>query len=69
MAYCQRRATLYGWENNTKLFIKDLSGNYGGRFYDRGLFRMHTHSMDMEYQLDMLTYQFSFFDEYEWTIK
>jgi len=25
--------------------------------------------MDMEYQLDMFTYQFSYFDDYEWTTK
>lgn len=48
------------------LFIKDRSNNFGGYYYNRGLFRMHTPNMALEYQLDLFTYRFSYFDDYEW---
>jgi len=35
-------------------------------YYDRGLFRMHTQDMTMEYELDLFTYGFSYFDDYHW---
>lgn len=62
-----RKASLSGWGNNLRLFIKDRSNNHGGFYYDRGLFRMHTVSMDPEYQLDLFTYHFSYFEDYRWS--
>lgn len=62
-----QKASLTGWENNLRLFIKDRSNNHGGFYYDRGLFRMHTVPMDPEYQLDLFTYRFSYFEDYRWT--
>lgn len=61
-----RKATLIGWETNLRLFIKDRANNLGGFSYDRGLFRMTTVPMDMEYQLDLFTYRHSYFDDYRW---
>ena len=62
----QPRATLKGWENNLRLTIKDRSNNVGGFYYDRGLFRMHTPEMSPEHALDIFTYRFSYFEDYEW---
>ncbi|REL37953.1 hypothetical protein DYD21_04880 [Rhodohalobacter sp. SW132] len=61
------RATLSGWENHLRMHILDRSNNMGGVYYDRGLFRMHTQDMPMEYEIDLLTYRFSYFDDYDWT--
>ena len=61
-----QRATLMGWESNLRLFMKDRANNLGGISYDRGLFRMTTPQMDMEYQLDIFTYRHSYFDDYRW---
>ena len=66
-AFSQQSATIFEWEKNIQLFIKDRANNYGGTYYNRGLFRMHTPPMDMEYQLDIFTYRFSLFDDYEWS--
>jgi hypothetical protein len=60
------RATLSGWENHLRIHILDRSNNKGGFYYDRGLFRMHTPDMTMEYELDLFTYRFSYFDDYDW---
>jgi len=61
-----KRATLLGWETNLRLFIKDRANNLGGFSYDRGLFRMTTVPMDMEYQIDLFTYRHSYFEDYRW---
>lgn len=61
-----QRATLMGWESNLRLFMKDRANNLGGISYDRGLFRMTTGPMDVEYQLDMFTYRHSYFEDYRW---
>lgn len=60
------RATLKGWETNMNGFIKDRANNFGGVYYDRGLFRWTTAEMTLEYHIDMFTYGFSYFDDYEW---
>lgn len=60
------RATLRGWENQQRLFIKDRANNHGGFYYDRGLFRMTTQPMGPEYYIDIFTYQFTYFEDYEW---
>ncbi len=62
----QPRATLKGWESNLRLTIKDRSNNVGGFYYDRGLFRPVTQEMSPEYDLDIFTYRFSNFDDFEW---
>ncbi|CAN5194036.1 hypothetical protein BH23BAC3_BH23BAC3_14180 [soil metagenome] len=61
-----KRATLKGWETDLRLFIKDRTNNLGGLAYDRGLFRLTTVPMDMEYQLDIFTYRHSYLDDYRW---
>jgi len=60
------RATLKGWTAHQRLFIMDRSNNFGGFYYNRGLFRMTTPPMDTEYYLDILTYRFSYFEDHEW---
>ena len=60
------RATLQGWENHQRLFIMDRTNNYGGFYYNRGLFRMTTPEMDLEYYIDIFTYRHSYFDDYRW---
>ncbi len=60
------RATLKGWETNLNLFIKDRANNFGGVYYDRGLFRWSTPEMTPEYHIDLFTYGFTLFDDYEW---
>lgn len=60
------RATLKGWETNLNLFIKDRTNNFGGVYYDRGLFRWTTNEMTLEYHIDMFTYGFTYFDDNEW---
>lgn len=62
----QPRATLSSWENHTGQFIKDRSNSFGGFYYNRGLFRVHTHEMTPEYRIDLFTYQFSYFDDFDW---
>jgi len=60
------RATLSGWENHLRVHILDRTNNKGGFYYDRGLFRMHTPDMTIEYEIDLFTYRFSYFDDYDW---
>jgi hypothetical protein len=62
----QKKATLSNWKNNLRLFALDRSDNYGGFYYDRGLFRMHTPEMSPEYRIDLNTYFFSPFEDYLW---
>jgi hypothetical protein len=64
----QHRATLKGWESNLRLTIKDRSNNFGGFYYDRGLFRPVTQEMSPEYDLDIFTYRFGYFEDFEWHI-
>ncbi len=65
-ASAQMRNTLFGWEEWTKLMILDQSHNFGGLFYDRGLFRYTTHDMTKEHDLDLLTYEYTSLDHYDW---
>ncbi len=65
-ASAQMRNTLFGWEEWTKLMILDQSHNFGGLFYDRGLFRYTTHDMTKEHDLDLVTYEYTSLDHYNW---
>ena len=65
-ASAQMRNTLFGWEEWTRLMILDQSHNYGGLFYDRGLFRYTTPAMTKEHDLDLLTYEYTSLDHYDW---
>lgn len=65
-ANTQSRTSLFGWEEQTKLMILDQSHNYGGMFYDRGLFRFTTPDMTKEHDLDLITYGFTTLDDYDW---
>lgn len=60
------RATLQGWENQQRLYIMDRTNNFGGFYYDRGLFRFTTPEMDLEYYIDLFTYRHSYFEDYDW---
>lgn len=60
------KATIQGWADHQNLFIKDRAHNYGGYYYNRGLFRWHTPPMDTEYQTDNFTIQPTLFEDYRW---
>ncbi|BBM70779.1 hypothetical protein [Rhodothermus marinus] len=47
--------------------VLDRTHGYGGRYYEGGLFRTFTRTMDHEYELDLLTYRFSLFEDLLWT--
>lgn len=65
-AQTSQRATLKGWVEVNNLYIKNRAHNFGGFYYDRGLFRWYTHDMGPEYQNDLFNIQFTPFDDYEW---
>ncbi len=65
-AEAQIRTTLFGWEEETRWMITDRYHNYGGPFYDRGLFRFTTPSMTKEHDIDLITYNYSTADDYLW---
>lgn len=58
--------TLLGWEDETKLMILNRYQSFGGIFYDRGLFRFTTPSFTDEHDLDLLTYNYSTVQHYNW---
>lgn len=59
-------ATLMGWEERTLRFMLDRSHNFGGTNYNRGLFRDNINLMSPEHEIDLLTYRFTFADDYQW---
>lgn len=61
------RATLLEWSAEMRLLVLDRTHGYGGRYYEGGLFRTFTRAMDHEYELDLLTYRFSLFEDLLWT--
>lgn len=61
-----RRATLVGWADRLHIAIRDRRHAHGGLFYDRGLLRRFTPSMDHEYDIDLRTYRFTFADDADW---
>lgn len=58
-------ATLLGWEQRTRNFMLDRSHNYGGTHFNRGLFREHLNEMSPEHNLDLITYGFTLFQDYD----
>jgi hypothetical protein len=62
----QTRTSLFGWHERTMQISLNQYQNYGGPFYDRGLFRLYTPIMSKEHDLDLVTYDFSVFDDYSW---
>ncbi len=58
--------TLLEWGAGLRRLILDRTHGYGGRYYEGGLFRTFTRQMDYEYELDLLTYRFTLFDDPMW---
>jgi hypothetical protein len=65
-ARSQAHVSLFGWNEKTQQIVLNQYQNFGGPFYDRGLFRIYTPAMSMEHDIDLVTYDFSVFDEYSW---
>ncbi len=59
-------ATLLGWEQRVRNFMLDRYHNYGGTYYNRGLFREHTVNMGPEHDLDLTTYRYTLYEDYNW---
>lgn len=59
-------ATLVGWEERTLNFMLDRSHNFGGTNYNRGLFRDNINLMSPEHEIDLLTYRFTFVEDFNW---
>ncbi|HEX6982533.1 MAG TPA: hypothetical protein VF181_07210 [Balneolaceae bacterium] len=59
-------ATLLGWEQRVRNYMLDRMHNVGGTHFNRGLFREHLNSMSAEHELDLLTYRYTLFDDYDW---
>ena len=57
-------ATLLGWEQQIRNFMLDRSHNYGGTHFNRGLFREHLIEMSPEHNLDLITYRYTLFQDY-----
>ncbi|MDQ7039669.1 MAG: hypothetical protein Q9M35_01865 [Rhodothermus sp.] len=60
------QGTLLEWAAHMRRLVLDRTHAYGGRYYEGGLFRTFTRKMDYEYELDLLTYRFSLFDDARW---
>lgn len=60
------RATLFSWEQRIQNFMLDRSHNYGGTHFKRGLFREHLNTMSPEHEIDLMTYQYTLVDDYNW---
>jgi hypothetical protein len=62
----QMNQTLLGWEDEKKLMILNRYQSFGGIFYDRGLFRFTTPRFTDEHDLDLITYNFTATEHYDW---
>jgi len=60
------QATLSYWANTRRLMVLDREHSVGGRFFDRGVFRHTSRFIDREYELDLMAYQFSPFENAQW---
>jgi hypothetical protein len=65
-AGAQTHTSLFGWNDRIQQTIFSQYHNYGGPFYDRGLYRFYTPVMSKEHDMDLVTYDFSFTDDYLW---
>ncbi|MEX2585456.1 MAG: hypothetical protein WD315_03620 [Balneolaceae bacterium] len=61
-----RYNSLFEWEEKTRMMILDRYHNHGGLFYDRGLFRFTNLSMTKEHSLNLITYNFTPAEQYDW---
>ncbi|WP_141691554.1 hypothetical protein [Rhodohalobacter halophilus] len=59
-------ATLIEWEQRTLNFMLDRSHNFGATHYNRGLFRRTINPMSPEHEIDLLTYRYTYLDDYRW---
>jgi len=64
-----RNTSLFGWEEQTRNMIKDRYHNYGGVFYDRGLYRFTTQERTREHELELISRDFTSADDYIWFYK
>ena len=64
--YEPMRQTLFGWEEETRLMIMNRYHNYGGIFYDRGLFRFTTPPFTKEHDINLISYNFTPIEEHGW---
>lgn len=62
----EANATLLGWEQRVQNFMLDRAHNFGGTHFNRGLFRDHINPMSPEHEIDLLTYQYTLIDDYNW---
>jgi hypothetical protein len=59
-------ATLRWWDEQRWLTIFDRGGAFFGRSSDRGILQRFNEKMDVEYHIDVMSYDFSLTDTYEW---
>lgn len=62
----QSRVSLRGWEYWSQQMILGQHHNYGGPLNTRGMFLFATRPMSKEHDLDLVTYGFSPWEDYEW---
>ena len=61
-----QRATLSYWSEVRRRMILDREHSVGEQFHDRGVFRHTTRFVDREYELDLVAYRFSPFEDEQW---
>lgn len=65
-ACSQKRMSLAGWEYWSQQMILGQHHNYGGPLNTRGMFLFSTRPMSKEHDLDLVTYGFTPWDDYDW---
>jgi hypothetical protein len=65
-AFSQKRMSLAGWEYSVQQMILGQHHNYGGPLNTRGMFLFSTRPMSKEHDLDLVTYGFTPWDDYDW---
>jgi hypothetical protein len=65
-AFSQTRVSLAGWEYWSQQMILSQHHNYGGPMSTRGMFLFMTRPMSKEHDLDLVTYGFTPWDDYNW---
>ena len=61
-----QRATLFYWSEVRRRMVLDREHSVGEQFHDRGVFRHTTRFVDREYELDLMAYRFSPFEDEQW---
>ena len=59
--------SLSEWASAKRIHLLDRSHALGDRLYDRGVFRHITPLTDREYRLDLMSYRFSFAEDFAWS--